>query len=345
TGNSANNTLTGGAGNDTLIGLAGTDTMIGGTGDDIYVLDATSDVLTESASEGSDTLQSSVTRTLAANFENLILTGTAAINATGNTVANLLVGNSGVNTLTGAAGNDILRGLDGNDILMDSGGNSLFDGGGGTDTFTGNPNNEMFIGGIGNDAIITSTGADIIAFNIGGGQDVIAASTGADNTLSLGGGIQYSNLTFAKSGSDLVLKTGGTDQVTFASWYTGTSNKSVVNLQVIAEAMAAFDVQSSDPLLNKKVQTFDFAALASAFDAAGQVSGWALTNALLASHLAVADDSAIGGDLAYQYGLNGNFNNVGSTGAQNVLSSSSFGTAPQTFQSSSTLQQGISLAG
>ncbi|MGH6631116.1 MAG: hypothetical protein ACREB3_15420, partial [Burkholderiales bacterium] len=148
-----------------------------------------------------------------------------------------------------------------------------------------------------------------------------------------------------KSGNNLVLNVNATDKLTFSNWYAAPANRSVGTLQVIAEAMAAFDAQSSDPLLNKKVQSFDFDALVDAFDAAGQVSGWALTNALLASHLAVADDSAIGGDLAYQYGLNGNFNNVGSTGAQNVLSSSSFGTAPQTFQSSSTLQQGISLAG
>ena len=43
-----------------------------------------------------------------------------------------------------------------------------------------------------------------------------------------------------------------------------------------------------------------FAAPASAFDAAGQVSGWALTNALLDARLAGRDTEAIGGDLAYQ---------------------------------------------
>jgi hypothetical protein len=203
----------------------------------------------------------------------------------------------------------------------------------------------MFIGGIGNDTLTTGTGADIIAFNTGHGQDLVNASTGADNTLSLGGGIQYSNLTFTKSGSDLVLNTGGTDKVTFAGWYTAASNKSVVKMQMIAEAMSGYNPGGGDPLLDNKVEQFDFAALASAFDAAGQVSGWALTNALLASHLAGADDSAIGGDLAYKYGLNGNFTNVGSTGAQNVLNSASFGTAQQTFQSSTSLQQGIPLAG
>ena len=340
TGNSGNNTLTGGAGNDTLIGLAGTDTLIGGTGDDIYVLDATTDVLTENASEGTDTLQSSITRTLANNFENLFLTSTAAINATGNTVANLLVGNSGVNTLTGAAGNDILQGMDGNDILTDSGGDGLFDGGIGTDTMTGNANNEMFIGGLGNDTLNTGTGADIIAFNSGAGQDLINASTGADNTVSLGGGIQYANLTFSKSGSDLVLNTGGTDTLTLAGWYTGTTNKSVVNLQVIAEAMAGYNPGGSDPMLDNKVEQFNFAALANAFDAAGQVSGWALTNALLSAHLSGSDTLALGGDLAYQYGLNGSLANIGLTPAQDVLNAPQFGSSAQTLRPLAELQQG-----
>ena len=47
-----------------------------------------------------------MTWTLGANLENLTLTGTAAINGTGNTFDNILTGNSGANVLTGGAGND-----------------------------------------------------------------------------------------------------------------------------------------------------------------------------------------------------------------------------------------------
>ncbi|MBD2597429.1 M10 family metallopeptidase C-terminal domain-containing protein [Nostoc spongiaeforme FACHB-130] len=53
-----------------------------------------------------DTLSSSVTTTLPTNVENLTLTGTAAINGTGNAGNNILKGNSGNNTLSGGNGND-----------------------------------------------------------------------------------------------------------------------------------------------------------------------------------------------------------------------------------------------
>ncbi|BAY24884.1 Na-Ca exchanger/integrin-beta4 [Calothrix sp. NIES-2100] len=53
-----------------------------------------------------DTLSSAVTTTLPTNVENLTLTGTAAINGTGNAGNNILKGNSANNTLAGGAGND-----------------------------------------------------------------------------------------------------------------------------------------------------------------------------------------------------------------------------------------------
>ena len=102
-----NDTLNGGAGNDTLrCGGTGNDTMSGGAGDDTYVVDAAGDVVTEAAGEGTDTVQASVSYTLGGNVENLTLTGSGNINATGNTLDNILIGNAGNNTLSGGAGND-----------------------------------------------------------------------------------------------------------------------------------------------------------------------------------------------------------------------------------------------
>ncbi|MFM6532187.1 MAG: bluetail domain-containing putative surface protein, partial [Dolichospermum sp.] len=96
----------------TLDGGAGTDTLIGGLGNDIYIVDSTTDTITELTSGGTDTIQSSVTYTIATltNVENLTLTGTAAVNGTGNAGNNVITGNAGNNTLTGGVGKDTLIG-------------------------------------------------------------------------------------------------------------------------------------------------------------------------------------------------------------------------------------------
>lgn len=117
TGNSGNNILMGDAGNDTLNGGIGADTLMGGSGNDTYVTDL-GDTITEAASAGSDTVQSSATMTLGANLENLTLTGSSAINGSGNGLNNTITGNSAANTLTGGAGMDTLIGGAGKDTFV-----------------------------------------------------------------------------------------------------------------------------------------------------------------------------------------------------------------------------------
>ena len=70
-GGAGDDHLEGGAGNDELDGWQGNDTMIGGTGDDIYNVDSASDVVTEYANEGIDTVKvRKSSYTLPANVEN-----------------------------------------------------------------------------------------------------------------------------------------------------------------------------------------------------------------------------------------------------------------------------------
>ncbi len=125
-GNAASNQLNGGAGNDTLNGAAGADSLIGGLGNDFYNVDNEADTIIENINEGTDKVSSSVTYTLSANVENLILRDASAINGTGNDLANSITGNTASNQLDGGAGNDIFDGGAGADMLTGGIGKDIF---------------------------------------------------------------------------------------------------------------------------------------------------------------------------------------------------------------------------
>ncbi|WP_447794270.1 M10 family metallopeptidase C-terminal domain-containing protein [Pseudomonas farris] len=128
TGNTLSNALTGNTGNNILDGGAGTDILIGGLGNDTYIVDNLGDTLTETSTllGEIDTVRASLNWTLGSNLENLVLTGSDNLNATGNTLNNVLTGNTGNNTLSGGAGDDTLDGGVGADTLI---------GGDGVDTY------------------------------------------------------------------------------------------------------------------------------------------------------------------------------------------------------------------
>jgi Ca2+-binding RTX toxin-like protein len=105
-GDSGSDTLNGNSGDDFLDGGTGVDTMTGGTGDDNYIVNVSGDVVNENANEGLDAVDASISYTLPANVEELYLSGTSAINGTGNALNNYIEGNSAANLLTGGLGDD-----------------------------------------------------------------------------------------------------------------------------------------------------------------------------------------------------------------------------------------------
>jgi Ca2+-binding RTX toxin-like protein len=216
TGNALDNTLMGNSGNNALNGGAGADVLIGGAGHDSYVV-STGDTVVEQANEGIDTVESDVSWTLGANLEKLTLTGTGAINGTGNGLNNTLVGNSGTNVLTGGLGDDtyyvgtgdtvveqVNEGVDlvQSDVTWTLGANlerltltgtGAINGTGNSlnNTLTGNSAANTLAGGVGNDIYIVSTG-DTVVENVGEGTTDKVQS---DVTWTLGANIERLTLT------------------------------------------------------------------------------------------------------------------------------------------------------
>ena len=208
-GNALNNMLKGNSGNNILNGGAGNDSMFGYAGNDSYYVDSVRDSLYESANAGTDTVFSSVTRTLGSYFENLTLTGTTNIQGTGNTLANLLVGNSGNNTLSGGVGTDTLQGGSGNDLLY-----------GGSDV-------DWLYGSSGNDKLYGGAGNDVYSFSANFGHDFIGIDGTNPNSKDKVQfvGLTHNQVTAALSGNDLVLTYGSGNNVTLDEWKASVNNR------------------------------------------------------------------------------------------------------------------------
>ncbi len=217
-----------GKGDDYLDGGFDVDHMNGGDGNDMYVVDQTSDFVGETWDDvlagTSDTVRASVTYSLLPGaiagqqgygIENLMLTGSLAINGEGNGKHNQILGNSGDNLINGHAGADTIRGGDGqdtlwgaaatqtddgadkiygelgNDLIGASYGHDLIDGGEGLDEMYGDQGNDQILGGNGDDRLYGDwawgsdlSGADTL--NGGAGNDFLRGGAGND---SINGGV------------------------------------------------------------------------------------------------------------------------------------------------------------
>ena len=253
-GNLGNNYLNGGQGNDYLVGLAGNDSLLGGTGNDhmvgglgndIYYVDSQLDLVTELANEGdNDLLVATVSYALGAGASIETMSAeqtTAAINLTGNELAQSLYGNAGDNILTGGGGADYMVGGAGNDRYYVDTSDFIGEGIGGgddwifvatsytlregneietlvavnqdsTDTvnFTGNEFGQSLYGSQGTNQLDGGAGNDYL---VGlGGNDFLIGGAGNDN---LNGG-QGNDLYYVDGGDQLFEAAGEGDDLAVA---------------------------------------------------------------------------------------------------------------------------------
>lgn len=258
--------ITGTAGADTLnagigtkiYGLGGDDTlngdqMFGGDGNDTYIVNSARDRAIESSgsASGIDTVRSSVDHVLGANLENLILTGKADLDGTGNELANIITGNAGYNILTGGGGDDVLDGQAGGDTMSGGSGNDTYyvdhdldkvveinnAANGGVDKvfssvnfILGNYVENLSLTGTGNIEGVGNNIANVIVGNIGNnrltggggndtltgaaGDDILDGGTGADRMTGGTGNDTY----YVDQTSDIVIESsdpvkGGIDTV------------------------------------------------------------------------------------------------------------------------------------
>jgi VCBS repeat-containing protein len=243
--NGANEQFTGTSGNNLMLGTIYGDTMSGGDGNDTYRINNTHDKIVETATGGYDTAQTSVSYTLDANVESLVMSGHGSIDGSGNELNNSIIGNAGANVLSGLGGDDVLSGGGGNDTLIGGDGDDNMDGGAGIDTAS----------------YASATGAVTVSLALASYQNTGSAGTdklvnienlvgsGFDDTLS---GNSGTNAITGGAGADTM--TGGAGHDTFI--YTSASDSAVGHSDVITD-------------LQNNVDFIDLSALGNDFQIVG----------------------------------------------------------------------------
>ncbi len=188
--------LLGGSGNDVLDGGAGADVMTGGAGNDTFYVDNAGDDTLESADVGIDTVVAVIDWSLADNIENLTLAGAAALDGTGNALANTITGNAAANVLDGGAGADILIGGAGDDTYyVDNAGDEV---------------TELADGGV--DTVVASVhwilDAEVENLVLTGSRNLRGTGNALDNTLHGNAG---RNILNGNAGMDTMVGGAGDD--------------------------------------------------------------------------------------------------------------------------------------
>jgi Ca2+-binding RTX toxin-like protein len=349
--------LDGGAGVDVLFGQGGDDTLLGGAEGDVLYGDAGQDFLDGGA--GEDYLEG----------------GDDADTLYGGTETDTLFGNAGQDLLDGGEGDDVLNAGDEADTLIGGAGADTLIGGAGDDTYFANlAEGDRIVDAEGDNRISlldTAGAAGLVAASamVAGQPGILLKGDSLATTgLFIQGGpvlLEAANPTYEFADGTAVAHSTLMETVfTEALALTGTAVGDALKGYAGADLLQGFagddwlrggasdDVleggEGDDELdggagadtlrggLGNDTYTVDAA------DAIEELTDEG-TDTVLAdlSYTLAANDAALGGDLAYQYGLNGTLAGIGTGAAQGVLGASQFGTQAQTLRPLGTLQEGL----
>ena len=281
-GGAGNDTLTGGTGGDQLNGGAGDDTTTGGDGNDTYFVDSDLDYAIESnavlGSGGDDLVVSGVSYWLGDNFERLTLSGTAAIAAIGNGLANALTGNSAANVLNGYGGNDSLNGGGGADVMNGGDGSDIYYIDNGADKAI--ESNAALASG-GSDLVVSTVtfalGANVERMTLSGAAAIGGTGNALANQLT---GNSGANTLAGLGGNDVISGGAGNDTIKGGlgnDWLTGGAGRDVFVFDTVLRPSANRDTikdfSSADDTI--KLENAVFTGLGTSIGALAAAKFWA----------------------------------------------------------------------
>lgn len=260
-----NDYLDGGAENDVIFGNNGDDILVGGTGVDTLYGGEGNNIYEYNRGDGKDTIYDNLSNRNTISFGQGISSGDITLRL-GSLMLDL--GNGDEIHIKNMNQNGVLTDFNRNDVFnsssigsfefadgtvlttsellargFDLDGTNLADtiygtnttdrinGLGGNDTLIGEAGDDTLSGGTGNDLLQGGGGNDTYLFTRGDGQDTLTETAGTD-TLRFGAGVLPADITFTRSGMDMVLGITGPstgsgqapDQITIQNW--GANNAS-----------------------------------------------------------------------------------------------------------------------
>jgi Ca2+-binding RTX toxin-like protein len=259
-------------------------------------------------------------------------------------------GGAGADVIDGGNGADVIDGGEGNDRITDYGGANLLRGGAGSDAITGRG---TFEGGGGDDTLVAGdyASADTYLFKLGDGQDTISDTSYGDrvDTLRFGAGITREMVGFVRSGSDMLIRVAGGDQITVKNWLANSyynaleriefaDGSAMTQADVLAmaqptQAAAAVARPATAQMVDQALSAFDGGGTAgmgrvSASALPASVTAWAISEALLDFQFTVRGTTELGMDLTDGAG---GWRSVGALGLGAVSASESVGASGTTW--------------